>query len=108
MEKTGDSGGASLRPRRQGPTYGAVRLLVSLYQETGAVPYDHPLQMGGHGDSCGERGTGRWQREQQADASPAQETEKGCIWGPGKWGKPKSRQHLVICQELLGDLRRRG
>lgn len=43
MERTGDSRGTSLRPRRQGPTYGAVGLLVPLYQETGAVPYDHPL-----------------------------------------------------------------
>ena len=39
------------RPRRPGPTYGAVRLLVPLDQETGAVPDDHPLQVGRHGES---------------------------------------------------------
>ena len=31
--------------------FGAVRLRIPLDQETGAVPDDHPLQVGRHGES---------------------------------------------------------
>uniref|UniRef100_A0A480FUA3 60S ribosomal protein L28 isoform X2 n=1 Tax=Sus scrofa TaxID=9823 RepID=A0A480FUA3_PIG len=38
--------------------FGAVRLLVPLDEEAGAVPHHHPLQVRGHNGSCGGRGPG--------------------------------------------------
>ena len=82
-----DREGAPLRPRRPSPTHGAVRLLVPLNQEAGAVPHDHPLQVGGHGGSCGKRGRDRSQRESRTGAS-----EAGCDWEPGRIEVPRGTQ----------------